>query len=136
MSDANKAIARRFLAAYDRLDWDGWTDLAHPAHVFHFPLAPESLDREGHKAMNTAFRQAFPKMEHVIEGMVAEGDVVAIRGYVRITHEGKFQGIPATGKTIDVGFMDFMRIEDGMNREEWVQLDAMKLMNELSGGRG
>ena len=107
MSEANKEIARRFLAAYDRLDWETWNELTHPAHLFHFPLAPEPLSREAHQAMNQAFRQSFPKMDHVIDGVLAEGDVVAIRGVVRITHEGEFQGIPATGKTIEVGFMDF-----------------------------
>lgn len=136
MSEANKTVARRFLAAYDNLDWDTWTDLTHPAHLFHFPLAPESLSREGHRALNQGFRQSFPRMEHIIEAVVADGDLVAIRGRVRITHEGEFQGIPPTGKTIEVGFMDFIRIEDGKNREEWVQLDAMKLMNELAAGHG
>ena len=70
-------------------------------------------------------------MEHVIEALVAEGNVVAARGKVRITHEGAFHGIPPTGKTIELGFMDFIRIEEGKNREEWVELDAVKLMDEL-----
>ena len=75
-------------------------------------------------------------MEHVIEGMVAEGDTVASRGKIRITHEGEFMEIPPTGKTIEVGFMDFIRLEDGRTREEWVELDASKLMNELGAGSG
>ena len=131
MSEDNKAIVRDFLDAYDRLDWDTWNELAHPDHIFHFPLAPEPLNRDGHREMNQGFRQAFPKMEHVIEALVAEGNVVAARGKVRITHEGAFHGIPPTGKTIELGFMDFIRIEEGKNREEWVELDAVKLMDEL-----
>ncbi len=136
MSEENKNVVRRFLEAYDRLDWDTWNELAHPDHLFHFPLAPEPLNRDGHRGMNQGFRQAFPKMEHMIEGMVAEGDIVAVRGKVRITHEGEFQGIPPTGKTIDLGFMGFIRVEDGKNREEWVELDAVKLMGELGAGAG
>ena len=84
--------------------------------------------------MDEGFRQAFPKMEHIIESIVAEGDTVAVRGQVRITHEGEFQGIPPTGKTIEIGFMDFIRIEDGKNREEWVELDGVKFMGELGAG--
>ena len=41
-----------------------------------------------------------------------------------------------TGKTIEIGFMDFIRLEDGKNREEWVELDGAKLMNELGMGSG
>ena len=56
---------------------------------------------------------------------------MAVRGTVRIVHEGEFQGIPATGKTIEIGFMNFVRVEDGQNREEWVELDGAKFMAEL-----
>jgi steroid delta-isomerase-like uncharacterized protein len=136
MSEENKTIAQRFLKAYDELDWDTWTELAHPDHVFHFPLAPGPLDRDGHLGMNQGFRQAFPKMDHIIESTVAEGDIVALRGTVRVVHEGEFNGIPATGKTIEIGFMDFIRIQDGQNREEWVELDGVKFMVELGAGGG
>ena len=84
--------------------------------------------------MNEGFRMGFPQMEHIIESAVADGDTVALRGTVRIVHEGEFQGIAATGKTIEIGFMDFMRIEDGQNREEWVELDGVKFMAELGAG--
>jgi hypothetical protein len=30
--------------------------------------------------------------------------------------------------------MDFIRVEDGKNREEWVELDTAKLMRELGVG--
>ena len=136
MSAENEQIARSFLAAYDEMDWDTWTQLCHPDHQFHFPLAPEVLDRDGHRGMNEGFRLGFPQMEHIIEDAVADGDTVALRGRVRIVHEGEFQGIPATGKTIEIGFMDFMRIQDGQNREEWVELDGAKFMSELGAGDG
>ena len=43
MSAENEQIARRFLAAYDELNWNTWTQLCHPDHQFYFPLAPGVL---------------------------------------------------------------------------------------------
>jgi len=132
--EPEKAAVRKFLKAYDELDWDTWKALAHPGHTFHFPLAPAPLDRDGHLGFAQTFRQSFSKMEHIIEDFVTAGNMVAVRGCVRITHDGEFQGIAPTGKILDVTFMDFVRVEDGQIAEEWVELNAAKMMADLGAG--
>ena len=36
-------------------------------------------------------------------------------------------GVPATGKTIRVGYVDFWRLEQGKAVENWVQMDLLGL---------
>jgi len=46
-------------------------------------------------------------------------------------HTGNFNGVAPTGKMVEFGFMNMMRIEDGLNREEWLELDGLKIMREI-----
>lgn len=76
-------------------------------------------------------RSAFPDHQISIEDIIAEGDKVVVRARETGTHEGEFQGIPPTGKTVDVATMIEYRIEDGEITETWVQADMMDLMDQL-----
>ena len=44
---------------------------------------------------------------------------------------GLFQGIPPTGKHLELRWLDIMRIEDGKNAEEWLSMDLMGFMQKL-----
>lgn len=48
------------------------------------------------------FQQAFPDLKHIVHETIGGDDSVAARWTVRGTHRGEFQGIPASGKSIDV----------------------------------
>jgi predicted ester cyclase len=43
-------------------------------------------------------------------------------------------GIPATGRTINVGIFDNFRVADGQLAEHWGVLDTGALMQQLTGG--
>jgi predicted ester cyclase len=60
-----------------------------------------------------AFQASFPDMVHKIEDIIAQGDLVAIRYTVKMTHKGEFQGIPPTGKQSTGSIMEFCRISEG-----------------------
>lgn len=63
--------------------------------------------------------------------VVAEGDMVAIDYTNKMTHSGKFYGIPATGKRI-LGTGQFMReVKDGKVTAEWQTTNAMGMMKQL-----
>ena len=52
-----------------------------------------------------------------VDDLVAAEDKVAIRVSFRGTHQGKFQGIPATGRTIHYVSHEFYRVENGLFAE-------------------
>jgi predicted ester cyclase len=53
---------------------------------------------------------------------------VSFRG----THQGEFQGIPATDRTIYYVSHEFYRIENGLFAEEWICSDMASLFRQLS----
>ena len=71
---------------------------------------------------------SFPDLHHEIVDLVAEGDKVVVRFNVTDTHKGELQGIPATGKKISFGAMDFITLMDGKIIEGWLSVDMMELM--------
>jgi steroid delta-isomerase-like uncharacterized protein len=67
----------------------------------------------------------------VIEDVVAEGDRVVIRTTLKATHQGEFQGLPATGKTISVPGITIYRMDNGKIAEAWLVSDNLGMMQQL-----
>jgi predicted ester cyclase len=77
------------------------------------------------------FLYAFPdKTAHDLV-YVAEGDYVAAFGYQEATHAGDWLGIPATGKEVNVRYMDFWRAENGKLKDNWVLIDILGFIEQL-----
>ena len=85
----------------------------------------------GMRALMGGFFAAFPDMRIVVEQTVGEADLVCTRGYFEGTHDGDFMGVPATGKKVNVKYMDMWRLADGKAIENWVRLDMLGLMQQL-----
>ncbi|HEX5690450.1 MAG TPA: ester cyclase [Roseiflexaceae bacterium] len=117
-----EAVNERKLALFD--------ELLAPNYVNHSMPTP-APGPEGMKAVIGAFLTGFPDFQVVVEDVVASGDFVCTRGHFTGTHAGDFQGIPATGRAVNVNYMDMWRLEAGRGVENWVQLDTLGLMQQL-----
>jgi predicted ester cyclase len=78
-----------------------------------------------------AYTSGFPDLQLSTEEIVAEGDKVAIRNTWRGTHQGVFQGVPPTGRHVAFTGTDIFRFVDGKIAEQWADLDALGLMQQL-----
>ena len=129
--ETNKTIARREVEAFESGGNLSVADeVLAPDYQLHFPGFP-TLDREGHKQMIAAFHAAFPDMRITLEAQVAEGECVANHIVLQGTHQGPFQGLPATGKQVTVRGMNLMRLAGSQIAELWGYLDTLGLMQQL-----
>jgi len=87
--------------------------------------------REDVIQLNFALIAAFPDCSFSLDKMIAEGDIVVVMGRMLGTHKGSYQGIPATGKKMDVGYMVMYRIAGGKFVEAWGYMDTLGLMQQL-----
>jgi predicted ester cyclase len=129
MSEKNREFVRKFLSTMDAQDWGAFREMMTPDHEFNSPLGP-AMGREEHVGVDRDFFKSFDARHQILD-MFVEGDKVAIRGKTTMVHRGEFQGIPPTGKHIELHWLDIMRIEDGKNAEEWLSMDLMGLMQQL-----
>ena len=75
---------------------------------------------------------AFPFYELIADDVVAEGDVVALRGTFQGVHGGPFAGIEATGRSVNANLMIFYRIEEGRIAQHWMQFDVASVIAQLT----
>ena len=77
------------------------------------------------------FEGAFPKYELFIEEIMTEGNKVLIQARLNGTHAGEFNGIPPTGRKIDLPFAIRYTMENGLITDHWLIADQMLLMEQL-----
>jgi predicted ester cyclase len=63
--------------------------------------------------------EAFPNVHFSIEGMIEEGDTVAVRAVITGTQQGSWLGVAASGQQIQVSAHDFHRIANHQIAESW-----------------
>src|SRR3954453_156671 len=132
ISDENKAIALRLidevLNAHSLARFD---ELYDPNYVSHALPPGFSPDREGMRQYNIQYFQAFPDMDITVDGMIAEGDWVAVYYTGTGTHQGELLGIPATGKQVSASAILSLRIVDGKIVEDRLDGDKLGLLQQL-----
>jgi predicted ester cyclase len=75
---------------------------------------------------------AFPRYELVAEEIVAEGNMVSVRGTFSGVHRAAFAGIPPTGKHVSAGLQIMYRLENNKIAEHWLQFDMPTLLAQLN----
>lgn len=56
---------------------------------------------------------------------------MAAFGAQQATHSGEFMGIAATGKRVEIRYMDFWKVRDGKIVDNWVMVDFPHAMRQL-----
>ena len=133
MSDANKALTRQFYERFNAGDLTLVDDLVADDFVEHEELPGLEPTKAGLRQLFEGFHAAFRDGKFEVDDIIADGDIVAVRVRMTGTHEGEFMGVPATGRTINVGVADFLRFDDGMVVEHWGVMDTGALMQQLTG---
>jgi steroid delta-isomerase-like uncharacterized protein len=73
----------------------------------------------------------FPDLTIHVDELVGEGDKVVWRITASGTHDGPFQGVPATGKSVKFGAHYTFRFENGKIVERWSTLDRLSVLVQI-----
>ncbi len=83
------------------------------------------------KAFYSNVRRALPDLHVTIEDMLAEGDKVAARLFVKGTHTGDGLGATPTGRRVSFTAMTIARIAGGRIAEAWNSIDQLALLTQI-----
>jgi predicted ester cyclase len=132
MSDSPKSIVRRFIEEYQTgADERAFAEIMHPDVVDHSRPPGIAEGAEGVRQQFDGFRAAFPDFRATILDQLAEGDKVVTRKVFHGTHLGDLQGIPPTGREVEIQVIDIVRVADGRIVEHWGLVDRLGLMQQL-----
>jgi steroid delta-isomerase-like uncharacterized protein len=128
MNNPTTTVATRFYELYGKGEIDRVLELVSDDYVSHGfgGGGPESL-----RQSLEGFRRAFPDVTFTIEDTITEDDKVAVKTTFRATHSGPFAGMPASGRSIEVGGCDVFRVRDGKIAEAWWLGDSGSMLMQI-----
>jgi steroid delta-isomerase-like uncharacterized protein len=132
-TDANKDVVRRFVdQVLVKLNVDAVDELVADDFVSHnWPSDPDS--KTALKAATERMGKGLADISFAIDDLIGEGDRVVVRVTSRARQVGPFMGLPASGRSYEIGEIHIFRLRDGKIVEHWYEMDAMGLMRQLKG---
>jgi len=131
-TENNKQVMQRFVEFINTANEQLGNELINPNAIFYVPGNPEPMrGPAGYLTIIGMMRGGFPDIQWMLDDMVAEDDKVAARFTMRGTHRGKFFGVPATEKSIEVKAMNFYRFSNGQIIEEFGMPDMLGLLHQI-----
>ena len=87
--------------------------------------------RTGLKRSHSDLRRSFAELRfevHENVGVLAEGDLVALRTIITGTHSGDYSGVAATGNRIQTSASHIFRVRDDQLVEHWQVVDTYRIL--------
>jgi steroid delta-isomerase-like uncharacterized protein len=131
---SNKATVRRLLDAVNSGDAELVSrtidEVFEPDVRQHAPLEATGVQAIKEMVVARLYR-AFPDLRITLEDLIAEGDKVVAKDTVTGTHQGEFNGLPPTGKSVAYNEIFIMRFANGRIAETWGVVDVFSQMKQL-----
>ncbi len=132
VEEQNKSLVKSMFEALGKGDFEAYKEIVAPEYIWYMPSnSTKPMSREETIEFEKMVRIAFPDISYSIEELIAVEDRVISRLILRSTHEGEFQGIPATGNKIEVSSILMIRIQNGKIVEFKEELDQLGMMQQL-----
>ncbi len=105
--------------------------LVSPSVVEHDPGPQQGPGAQGYIDLFSEMRAGFSDLQATPEHITADEDTVAMAYTITGTHDGEFQGIAPTGKTIKARGVQIARFKDGQMVERWGSSDELGILKQL-----
>ena len=86
---------------------------------------------EFQKNWQQPFQAAFSDKVCIDEARLYMGEWAAAFGKQEAVHSGDFMGIAASGKKVEIRYMDFWKVVDGKIEDNWVMVDFAHVLAQL-----
>jgi steroid delta-isomerase-like uncharacterized protein len=130
-TEENKALVRRFInEIFEEGRPEAVDELCADDFIGH---TWGNADKDGLREAMARVARGLADVRFTLDDMIAEGDQVAVRLTASARQVGEFMGMPASGKTYEIGEIHWFRVRDGKVAEHWHQFDSAAMMRQLKG---
>ena len=128
-------VYRGFIDAVNQQDLDRAAQFVDAAH-YRENCVGFTRGFVGWEEAKNSVRQVWkglPDLKVELSHVLADGDVAIAQGTVRGTATGRLYGAPATRRSFEASFFDYVRVDDGKIIERVQQADVLGQMRQLYG---
>jgi steroid delta-isomerase-like uncharacterized protein len=129
--ERNRLVVLRSYDATNRGDMSALEDLVSEDYVEHDPMPGQPQGLEGMRWAHARLVAAFSDFRFTIEDILAEDDLVFVRGFMDGTHDGPLGALEPTGKHVRVTGSRMFRVHQGRVCEGWADIDTIGLFQQL-----
>lgn len=122
-----KAITRRFIEPWSTGNLEIFDEICAPDYTLG-----EGEDLKVLKDAIIMYRKAMPDLKSEILEMIAEGDRVAYHWTMHGTHQGEYQGIAPTHKSVQFTGITIIRFADGKIVHDQFQSSSPSMNEQIS----
>jgi len=131
---SNKATIRRLMDAMNTGDAELISQMVDevfdPDVKQHSPFEATGTQALKEGVVARLYR-SFPDLHITLEDLIEEGDKVVEKDLVTGTHQGEFNGLPPTGRSVSYHEIFIMRFANGRIAEIWGVVDIFSQMKQL-----
>lgn len=129
----HEQLVTDYLAVWNHGEYANLPDVVAEDVVIYEPSAPggEIRGRDELESFLREMRAAFPDLYGAIDDALATDEFVMLEWTTTATHEGEYEGLPATGREIELSGMDKIAISDGKVQDHWVYYDPRPMREQL-----
>lgn len=131
MLQANKAVVRSFIEAWNTRDFDQFDHLMAEQAVLRIGGGVVPCDPAGTRAIAVEWTRAFPDYRFELLAMIAEADLVVAHMPYRGTFRQPILGLAPTGRFCTVDEIVIFRIAEGRIAEAWEVYDEAGMWRQL-----
>lgn len=130
-NNANLSTVMKFYEAYNDRSKIGLLDEIFAEDYIGFVNGRKIPGVKASRGFITAFLDAFPDANYVIEDTIIAGDRIVTRWDCTATHRGKFLGIDPTNQPIEITGITIFKLANGKIVRLWNNWDTFGLMQQL-----
>ena len=129
--EANKAVIRSFIDAWNTRDFERFGDLMGDGAVLHIAGGDVACDPAGTRAIADEWTTAFADWHFDLRALIAEGNLVVAHMPYSGMHRHPIVGVPATDRACLVDEIVIFRIDGGKIAEAWEVYDEAGMWRQL-----
>ncbi|HEX9539789.1 MAG TPA: ester cyclase [Streptosporangiaceae bacterium] len=128
-------VYRGFIEAVNRKDLEAAGRFVHAARYREncVGFTRGFVDWEQAKESVRQVWKGLPDLRVELAQVLADGDAALAHGTVRGTATGRLYGAPATKRSFEASFFDYVRVDNGQIIERVQQADVLSQMRQLYG---
>lgn len=129
----SERLALAVVGVWNERQYSKIPDVVSDSFVMYDPAAPggEVRGPDGLEAFIRGVVAGFPDFHVSVTELLSSDELVMYEATITMTHEGEFEGVPPTGRTVEFDEMSTVRIGDGKVDEHRTYFDQQSVRERL-----